>query len=370
MHNYYHTLYFEATRNCNFSCSYCSTGSSSEKQFPDLSFDLIKDRVLIPAYDIGTRLIVFSGGEFLLRKDAYELLELTNKMGFQVGVASNGSTLTDKTLKRIKSILGDNIIISLGINSFDDLNKKTRSVETQFTLDILERLRQYDIRTNISITLSQLNKATFSETVKNLSKYSLPFNRIPFVPRSCNREDLMFDKASLRDYFHPILHKCWNIQGSYIPYFLPQAEYEEASGQDLNKEKIPLNPSVGCWVGAYYAINPEGEVSPCPMFLDHVTGGNVLDTPLKDILFKSDLFTKIVQRDKLKGKCGKCRYKYTCSGCRVMAYYLTGDVYAEDPTCFIDELSEEQIHKIEQATVNSFKNYVRMAKFGNIFSKK
>lgn len=370
MHNYYHTLYFEATRNCNFSCPYCSTGSTDKKHFPELSYEAIRDRILIPAYDLGTRLIDFSGGEFLLREDAFDLLELTHKMGYQIGIASNGSTLSDTTLKKIKSILGDNLIISLGINSFDDLNKKTRTVETQYALDIIEKLKCYDIRTNISITLSQWNKSTFSETVKNVAKFSLPFNRIPFVPRSCSRYDLMFDKAALRDYFHPVLHKYWNGQVSYIPYLLPQEEYEKVSGQDLNKEKIPLNPSVGCWVGAYYAINPEGEVSPCPMFLDHVTGGNIMDTPLKDILFKSDLFTKIVQRDKLKGKCGKCRYKYTCGGCRVMAYYITGDVYAEDPTCFIDELSEEQIQKIEQTTVNSFKNYLRMAKFGNIFSKK
>ncbi|MGM0650516.1 MAG: radical SAM protein [Bacteroidota bacterium] len=370
MLDYYHTLYFETTRNCNFDCPYCSTGSTNKKQFPDLPFDVIKNRILIPAYNLGTRRIDFSGGEFLLRKDAFDLLELAHKMGYKIAIASNGSTLTDNTLKKIKSIVGDNIIISLGINSFDDLNKKTRTVETQYALDRLEKLKHYDISTNISITLSQWNKSTFSETVKNVAKFSLPFNRIPFVPRSCNRYDLMFDKAALRDYFHPVLHKYWNGQVSYIPYLLPQETYEKVSGQDLNKEKVPLNPSVGCWVGAYYGINPEGEVSPCPMLLDHVTGGNVLDTPLKDILFKSDLFTKIVQRDKLKGKCGTCKYKYTCGGCRVMAYYLTGDVYAEDPTCFIDELSEEQIQRIEQTTENSFKNYVRMAKFGNIFSKK
>ncbi|MGI6411319.1 MAG: SPASM domain-containing protein [Bacteroidales bacterium] len=38
-----------------------------------------------------------------------------------------------------------------------------------------------------------------------------------------------------------------------------------------------MNPGVGCWVGAYYAINAEGEVAPCPMFLDHVSGGNVYE---------------------------------------------------------------------------------------------
>jgi radical SAM protein with 4Fe4S-binding SPASM domain len=367
MLSYFHTLYLETTRNCNFSCPFCSTGSSKNKNYADMSFTQIRDRILFPAYDLGTRFVAFSGGEFLLRKDAFELLTLANDIGFNIGIASNGSTLNDRTLQKLKEILGDNLIVSLGLDSFDDLNKKTRSVETDYTLKLLKKLDQFNIRANLSVTISQMNKTTFKETIENISRYSLPYNRIVFSPRSCNRYDLMIDKAALRDFFHPVLHRHWNGQASYIPFMLPQDYYEKASGQDLEKDNIPLNPSVGCWVGAYYAINPEGEVAPCPMFSDHVSGGNVLKVPLYDILYKSELFTRIVQRDKLEGKCGRCRYKFTCGGCRVLAYYYTGNVYAEDPTCFIDELSEKQISAIEERTKKSFKNYVRMAKFGNLY---
>jgi AdoMet-dependent heme synthase len=366
----FHTLYFEATRNCNFSCPYCSTGSSAEKHYDDLSFDAIKTRILEPAYQLGTRLIDFSGGEFLLRSDAFDILKLAHKMGFQIGIASNGSTLSDKILQKLKDTLGENLIISLGVNSFDYINKETRTVSTDYTLKILEKLRTYNINVNISVTIGEYNKKVFKTTVENIASLSLPFNRIPWVPRSVNDKSLMFTKESLRDYFHPVLHQYWNGQVSYIPCMLPEAFYESVSGQDLSIDNIPLNPSVGCWVGAYYAINPEGEVAPCPMFLDHVTGGNVMKTPLEEILFQSDLFTRIVQRDKLEGKCGSCRYKYTCGGCRVMAYYYTGNVFAEDPTCFIDELSEDEISQIESKTIKSFKNYLRMAKFGNLYKPK
>lgn len=370
MRNIFNTLYLETTRNCNLSCRYCSTDSKSTKKYVDKSYDEIVNRILLPAYDLGTNLLNFSGGEFLLRNDALDLLDKANKIGFNIAMASNGILLTETKIKEIKDVVGDNIVISLGINSFDIDNKKTRNIETENTLRVLEILEKHSVRANISVTLGEFNKHSFAKTLKNIEKLHLPFNRIPFVPRNCPNTELMFDKESLRDYFHPELIKYFFGQTSYTPYMLPPEVYEEVSGQNFDEIQVPINPSIGCWVGAYYAINPEGEVSPCPMFLDHVSGGNVYETPLEDILFKSELFTKITDRKNLEGKCGNCKYTNTCGGCRVMSYYYTGNVYAEDPTCFLDELSEEQIEEIEKTTIKSFRNYLRMAKFGGLYSVK
>ena len=367
MANRFHTLYFETTRNCNFSCKYCSTGSNTKEKFKDISFDKIVKYILKPAYELGTRFIDFSGGEFLLRKDAFDILRKAHEMGFILGIASNGSTLSDKNLNIIKSIVGDNMIISLGINTFDLKNKETRDVETEFTLKLIEKIQKYNFRINLCVTIGEFNKHSFANTVENIKALALPYNRIPIVPRSCDIKDLMINKESLKEYFHPSLRKYFNGQISYAPYMLPPEVYKEITGQDLDKDQITLSPSVGCWVGSYYGINPEGEVSPCPLFSDHVTGGNVLETPLSEILFESELFVKIVDRKNLEGKCGNCKYTNTCGGCRVMAYYYTGNVYAEDPTCFLNDLSEKEIQEIENDTIKSFKNYVRMTKLSDAF---
>jgi hypothetical protein len=44
----------------------------------------------------------------------------------------------------------------------------------------------------------------------------------------------------------------------------------------------------------------------------------------------------------VKGKCGRCRYGDSCRGCRSLAYYHTGDVLAEDPSCFFDPKDVEE----------------------------
>lgn len=367
----FNILYFETTRKCNLNCAYCSTGSNGLKdQGEDLSFDTIVDRILKPAYDLGTRFLDFSGGEFLMRPDAFELLEFAHKTGFVLGLASNGCYINDTNLERIKSIVGNNILISVGVNSFTADNFETRDTDIDFILGKIKLLEKHGIRTNISITLGQFNKDTFEDTVKKTRELGVPFNRIPFVPRSCNAYELMLDKDVVKNYFHPVLRKYFNGQISYTPYFLDPEVYYKISGQRKETHKVPTNPPIACWVGAYYAINPEGDVSPCPMFLDHVSGGNAVKQDLKEILFESEVFTKIIQRDKLEGKCGPCKYNFTCGGCRVLAYYMDGNMYAEDPICFIDELSEDELKQMETETEMSFKNYVRMARFGRIYTNK
>lgn len=365
--NKFHTLYFEATRNCNLNCKYCSTGSSVDKKFSDVSIDKIVKHILLPAWELGTKFVDFSGGEFLCRPDHMELLRIAREIGFRMSIVSNGSMLTDKKIEEIKNVAGERTLITLGINSFDDLNVNSRCVHIESTLDIIKRLNAQSLPINIAVTIGKYNRDSFGKTINKIRELHLPFNRTPFVPRNCNAYSLMINKEILKNDFHPYLRKYYNGQISYTPYLLPPDVYRAITGQDETLGQIPLSPSIGCWVGAYYSINPEGEVSPCPLFGDQVSGGNVYKQNLKDILFESELFVKITDRSKLEGKCGKCKYNFTCGGCRVMAYYLSGNPFAEDPTCFLDQLSEDEIVEIENDTIKSFKNFYRMSKFGNLF---
>jgi radical SAM protein with 4Fe4S-binding SPASM domain len=366
MNPMFHTLYLEATRNCNFACQSCSSGSQhKDKIEADLPFDVIVNRILIPARNLGTKNIDFSGGEFLLRNDAFEILEKANELGFSISLLSNGSTLSEGNLLRIKEILGQNVIISLGINSFDEENIESRESSQEYFFKILNRLESHHFRVNVSVTMGSFNKLTFCNTLDKINELHLPFNRVPFSPRNSDNYEWMFDKDTMREYLHPALIKYFKGYVSYVPLFLSTENYKKYSHQKDNVNHVPTNPSVGCWVGSFYAINPKGDVAPCPLVSDHVSGGNVLTEDLYDILYKSELFSKIVDRNNLKGKCGKCKFRYTCGGCRVYSYYKTGDIFESDPTCFIDYLSEKDLKNLEEETLKQYKNYCRMVHFGS-----
>ncbi len=365
----FHTLYFEATRNCNLNCKYCSSRSNVKYKYQDVPMSQIIKRVFEPSWDLGTRMIAFSGGEFLLRKDALDILKVANDMGFKISIVTNGTNLNQKMIDSLKNVLGNNILISLGVNSFDKNNIDTRDFDAARTLKLIHLLEENNITINMCVTVGKFNADSFEKTINYIDELKLPYNRIPFTPRNVYCNDLMFNKEIMRDKIHPTLIKYFRGYVSYIPFFLNEADYFKHSQQDSTNSKVPTNPSVGCWVGSFYGINPEGEVAPCPLLLDNVSAGNVYKQDLKEILFESDLFVKIVNRKNLKGKCGNCQYNFTCGGCRVMAYYNTGDVLAEDPTCFIEELSNQELKELEDITAKNFKNYLRMAKMGNIYNK-
>jgi len=356
----FHTLYLETTRRCNFRCEHCSSGSNHpEKWEEDRSAEDIINFIFKPAKELGTEFIDFSGGEFFLRKDALFLLETAHQMGFKIGISTNGSLLTEELVIKLKLLLNNNLLISLGINSFDDENKATRYREIQFFTEKLDLLQQYNVNVNISATMGSFNCKTFADTLAKIRAMSLPFNRIPFTPRNSPKPEYMFDKKILKDYLHPALMQSHHGFVSFVPFFLNPNDYKEITKTN-GLSPVPTSPSIGCWVGSFYAINPAGEVAPCPLLSDNISAGNVYKTPLKEILYESDLMKRIVHRENLGGKCGSCKYNWTCGGCRVMAYYQTGDVFGEDPTCFMDELTPEELEKLEKQTRKHFKNYVRM----------
>lgn len=350
------------------SCSYCSTGSNGKfNGEKDMSFDEIVSRVLEPAYKLGTRVVEFSGGEFMLREDAYEILDKANNIGFKLAVASNGTSINENVVEKLKSLLGDNIFISLGVNSFSEENTFTRDQEYQRVVKVVSLLEKHHIGVNICITFGKFNEKTVKSTIQTVCNMKLPFNRIPYVPRNSNNYSDLLDKKSMREFFYPAMQAGYNGMVSFTPFFLPDDYYKKISDQSEESHIIPTNPSIGCWCGSFYSVNPEGEVSPCALLSDHISGGNVLLQDLKEILFHSEVFQRITDRKNFGGKCGKCRYRFTCGGCRAMAYYHNNDLYGEDPTCFIDELSEEELLEQEKITIRNFKNYLRMAILGKSY---
>ncbi len=105
----------------------------------------------------------------------------------------------------------------------------------------------------------------------------------------------------------------------------------------------------GCIAAFYYCrVCPTGDVTPCPYL--PIKLGNTREKPFSEIWFNSKVLNDIRNPDKLKGKCGKCHYRYICGGCRARAYGLTakfidfcgglhepaelkGDYMAEEPWC-------------------------------------
>jgi radical SAM protein with 4Fe4S-binding SPASM domain len=178
--------------------------------------------------------------------------------------------------------------------------------------------------------------------------------------------ELGIDRHDLKESFHPALRRSVNGYVSHTPFFLSPELYQQVSGARV-EGRVPQNPPIGCWAGTWLTINAEGDVSVCPVLLDELSGGNVREKPLDELVLQSKLFADITDRSKLKGRCGRCRYQYTCGGCRAMAYFHSGDYMGEDPTCFFDPVDRTTVGEEAAETNRLFMKYLIVARHAGFY---
>lgn len=369
------TLFFEATRACNFACPMCMARSNDHDYVRDnaareLSTDEIEEHILARAHEIGVERINWSGGEFVLRPDATELVERATKHGYSSGITTNGSELTRDKLLELKEASRNTLVIAVGINSIEDENTWTRSSDCVLAVGVLELCEELGIRRNVVVTIGQHNLATLEPTLQWLEDRGIPFNRAPFTARGSGKlfwDELRLTRGHMERIIHPLLRRHALGYISYTPFFLsPKLHGRYSKG--VSNVTVPQNPSIGCWCGTWLAVGAEGDVAPCGILLDEVRCGNVRERSLYDIVNGDDTFQRVLDRHGLQGKCGRCRYKLTCGGCRAMALFAHGDIMAEDPTCFFEPEDERTVSPHEDETNRMFKRYVRMARYADRIS--
>jgi radical SAM protein with 4Fe4S-binding SPASM domain len=369
-------IYFEATRLCNLRCQACMAGSNDvqrvrESRKRELSYDEIRDLVLTPAKSLGVLAVGWSGGEFLLRTDAFDLLRLTVQMGYQCKICSNGELLTRHRLQQVKEATNGNVTIALGLNNIDADNTETRDATPDRTLEVLQLCEELKIDRHVIVTIGKHNTESFEPLVDYMVKRRISYNRSPLVARGSGCDffrEHAFDRDDLEHKFHPALRRHVNGYVSYTPFFLSPELHAEVSG-GIRNGTVPHNPPIGCWVGTWLTLNAEGDVSVCPVLLDELSAGNVRDQPLDQLVNESPLFAKLLDRSQLKGRCSRCRYQYTCGGCRAMAYFHTGDYMEEDPTCFFDPIDRTTKSEYEDETNRFFKKYLIIARYVGLYQR-
>ncbi len=91
----------------------------------------------------------------------------------------------------------------------------------------------------------------------------------------------------------------------------------------------------GCTAGVTgFNADSEGTITPCAVLLKPIV--NVQNMGIDDITTayaKSDIIRSLVARE-YSGKCGICKLKRLCGGCRAVANGASGDLLSSDITCW------------------------------------
>lgn len=79
-------------------------------------------------------------------------------------------------------------------------------------------------------------------------------------------------------------------------------------------------------------VSHRGDVYPAG-FLPSPVLGNVRRTPLSTIYRDAPFLTMLRDMNALRGKCGRCEFRWACGGSRARAYAMTGNPLESDPLC-------------------------------------
>jgi heme d1 biosynthesis radical SAM protein NirJ len=342
-------------RRCNLTCLHCYS-ISTDIDFPgELSteevFRVMKDlkAARVPA-------LILSGGEPLLRKNIFEIAALARSLGFYTGLSTNGTLIDAPLAGRIAATGFDYVGISLdGLQeTHDRFRRKQGAFEA--ALNGLRLCRDRGIKVGMRFTVTQDNAAELPALLdlaerERIHKFYLSHlnyagrgnvNRRHDAALRTSREamDVLFARAlgyARAGLAREIVSGNNDADGVYLLHWARR----HVPGLDEGHLRGKLAEWGGNASGVNVAnIDNLGNVHPDTMWWD-CTLGNVRNRAFGDVWrdTRHPVMAGLKQRPRpVKGRCGGCAYLDICNGnTRVRAMKVTGDPWAEDPACYLED---------------------------------
>jgi 12,18-didecarboxysiroheme deacetylase len=342
------------TRRCNLKCVHCYAHAKNIPFDNELSTTEGKN-LIDDLAEFGVPVILFSGGEPLVRKDLPELADYAVKKGMRAVISTNGTLITPQTARTLKDIGLSYIGISL--DGMEEINDRFRGVKGAFksALEGIENCKKAGIKVGLRFTINKSNAGQIPEIFKLLEEMDIPrvcFYHLVYAGRGSElvKEDLsheesrkavdlilaltkqLHDKGDLKE----VLTVDNHADGPYL-YLRLLRENPERAQEVLDLLKMNQGNSSGIGIGC---VSWDGEVYP-DQFWRHYSFGNIRNRPFSEIWTDTSdpLMKKLKEKKKYaKGRCKTCRWLDICAGnFRVRSEAVTGDVWAPDPACYLTD---------------------------------
>ena len=322
---------WELTNACNLACVHCRAEAQLEPSKEELSFEEAK-ALIDNIASFSSPILILTGGEPLLRKDVYDIAEYGTKKGLKVVLATNGTLVTQEIAEKLKKSGIKRFTISID-GATKETHDKFRGVKGAFerALHGIEILKNAGISSQIGTTVTKRNVDELEDILKLVLKLKVDAWHV-FLLVPTGRGEMIRDEVLNAKEYEKVLNWLYEVQKNYDLEIKPTCAphfyriYYQKSKEPLPKRRL------GCLGGiAFCFISYKGDVQPCGYL--PLKAGNVREKSFKEIWMNSKLFIDLRDFTKLKGKCGRCRFKIICGGCRARAYAEYGDYFEEEPYC-------------------------------------
>ncbi|MBF0481365.1 MAG: 12,18-didecarboxysiroheme deacetylase [Desulfovibrionaceae bacterium] len=345
------------TRRCNLRCVHCYAQANEERGADQI--DTVQAKALIDdlaAY--GAPVMLFSGGEPLVRADLVELASHATSKGMRAVISTNGTLITRDKARELKAVGLSYVGISL--DGGEAVHDKFRGVPGSFAkaLEGIANCQAEGLKVGLRFTINKRNWQEIPTLFDLLREREVPricFYHLVYSGRGSALIDEDLNHAETRQAVDLILDKTRELFAAGLekevltvdnhadgPYVYLRLLREDPARAAEVMELLSYNEGnnsgrgIGC-------ISWDGQVHADQFWRNH-TFGNVLERPFSQIWDDPNIELLAKLKDKKKyvgGRCARCRYLPICGGnfrARAEAYH--GDIWAEDPACY---LTDEEI---------------------------
>ncbi len=336
--------FWEVTRACDLVCIHCRAEAQPERDTGELTtregIELI-DSIL--GFGDPLPILVLTGGDPLKRDDLYDLIRHAKGKGFHVGLSPSGTQLLNgESIGKLKDAGVELMSLSLdGSNA--ERHDSFRQVEGSYnrTINALNECQTINIPIQINTTVTRKTVDDLEAISRRVAEFgAMRWSLFFLVPTGrAQKEDQItaerYEEVMKWLYDFSRTAPPFQIKTTAAPHFRRitiqgRKEKKMEDSESSGSGDTVLNVEVTCGSGFVF-ISHIGEVYPCGFF--PLKAGDVRKKSVVDIYRDSTLFNNLRDRNKLKGKCGMCEYKWICSGCSARAYAETGDYLNEEPCC-------------------------------------
>jgi len=333
-------------------CPHCYAAAVAEPSPTDLTH-AEGSRLLEELAACGVRIVIFSGGEPLLRPDLFELIAHARYLGISPQLSTNGVFIDDETAARLCEV--GVAYVGISIDGLEEFNDEYRGEKGGFAAALagLRNSKAAGMKTGLRMTLScrnvdQLDAMIDVATQADVDRFyisHLVYSGRGFkvahedLSRKQVREVLnkLFARAEamLDEGSGPRIVTGSNDSDGVLLLRWIEDRYGESAAEPVRE--LLLQRGGNSAGERVINIDPRGRVHPDQFWRAAVLGdvrkesmAKILEHPLREQLSN--------RLDHLKGRCGACSERLLCRGShreRALAYYR--DQWAPDPACVMED---------------------------------
>lgn len=349
---------WNCTKRCNLRCQHCYArcldGQPADNELTTAEAKMMIDDLAA----FGVPVLLFSGGEPMMRPDLYELIDYAVSKGMRAVISTNGTCITPEAAVRLKSFGLSYVGISL--DGLEKEHNELRCSDNAFRLamDGIRNCLSAGVKVGIRLTIHKKNAMQIPDIFKLIESENIPracFYHFVNCGSGSDVSELMLDHAETRRTVDEIITQTRQLNdrgckaeiltvdnhcdGAYLWMRMCREHNPNADNVMTLLEMNGGNNSghaIGC-------VSWDGAVHPDQFWRSRVLG-NIRNTPFSQIWSDPDNPFMSAMRHKyphVTGRCVSCRFLSVCGGnLRVRAESAGLGLWGEDPACY---LTDEEI---------------------------